>query len=183
MSRFIPSSGATVARILSAALLASLVIPGTAAAQDDELAQIREATAQFQTIEAAEAAGYELGYVNGSGVRIVDGCVANPEQGAMGYHYINPALMEDLVVDPLQPEALVYAPMSDGGTRLVAAEYIVRGEGSDPPGATSPPEVLGVPMHIIVPAVGWYTQHAWVWDYNPSGVMADWNPLVTCPTG
>lgn len=181
MSRFIASRGATVAEILSAALLASLVIPGVAAAQGDELAQIREATAQFQTVEEAEAAGYELGYVNGSGARIVDGCVANPDEGGMGYHYINRALMDDLVTDPLRPEALVYAPMSDGSTRLVAVEYIVRGAGSDPPGASTAPEILGQQMHIIVPAVGWYTQHAWVWDQNPAGVMADWNPWVTCP--
>jgi hypothetical protein len=171
------------AQMLSGALLTSLLIPSVVSAQDDELAQIRQATARFQTVEDAEAAGYELGYVTGSGVRIVDGCVANPDVGGMGYHYINGVLMDDLVTDPLQPEALVYAPMPDGSTRLVAVEYIVRGEGSDPPGVSVAPEILGRAMHIIVPAVGWYTQHAWVWDHNPAGVLADWNPWVACPSG
>jgi len=23
--------------------------------------------------------------------------------------------------------------------------------------------------------------HAWVWKPNPAGIMADWNPRVTCP--
>jgi hypothetical protein len=170
------------AKVFAGLTLAALALPGVVSAQEDELARIRQATAQFQTVEEAEAAGYELGYVNGSGVRIVDGCVANADEGGMGYHYINKELMDDLVTDPLQPEALVYAPMADGSTRLVAVEYIVRGEGSDPPGVSTPPEILGHPMHIIVPAVGWYTQHAWVWDHNPAGVLADWNPWVTCPT-
>jgi hypothetical protein len=36
-------------------------------------------------------------------------------------------------------------------------------------------------MHILVPAVGFYLTHAWIWKRNPSGMFADWNPLVTCP--
>lgn len=169
-------------RGLMGLVLATLALPAVASAQEDELAQVREATAEFQTVEAAMAAGYELGYVNGSGVRIVDGCVANPDAGAMGYHYINAELMEDLEVDLLRPEALVYAPMADGSTRLVAVEWIVRGEGSDPPGASTAPEILGQQMHILVPAVGWYTQHAWIWDQNPAGPLAHWNPWVSCPS-
>jgi len=23
--------------------------------------------------------------------------------------------------------------------------------------------------------------HAWVWKPNPAGIMADWNPRVSCP--
>ena len=37
---------------------------------EDELAQIRQVTAQFHRVEGA-AAGYELGYVNGSGGRSI----------------------------------------------------------------------------------------------------------------
>jgi hypothetical protein len=61
-------------------------------------------------VEAAMAAGYELGYVNGSGIRIINGCVAHPTAGAMGYHYLKKTLINDLLVDPLKPEGLVYAP-------------------------------------------------------------------------
>jgi hypothetical protein len=146
-----------------------------------ELAAIRAATAGFHRLDAALAAGYELGYVNGSGVRIITGCIAHPTDGAMGYHYFNKQLIDDLVVDPLQPEGLVYAPGPNGQLRLVAVEYVVPGANSNPPGVSDPPSVFGMPMHILVPAVGFYTLHAWVWGHNPSGMFAHWNPEVVCP--
>jgi hypothetical protein len=147
----------------------------------DELAQVRGVTARFHDVDAARAAGYELGWVNGSGVRILTGCISNPTAGAMGYHYFNPELMSDLSTDLLHPEALVYAPNEDGTLQLAAVEWVVRGQNSNPPGVATPPSVLGMPMHILVPAVGFYVMHAWVWKPNPSGIMADWNPNVSCP--
>jgi hypothetical protein len=157
-----------------------------AAGLADDLAQVRAATARFHGVEEAIEAGYELGWVNGSGVRIITGCVAHPTAGAMGYHYINDELMDDLVADPLEPEALVYAPAPDGGLKLVAVEWIVRGPQSNPPGvpAGAPaPSVLGMDMHILVPPPGpaFYLMHAWIWMNNPSGMFADWNPKITCP--
>ena len=147
----------------------------------DELAQVRRATARFHDLDAAQAAGYELGWVNGSGVRILTGCISNPTAGAMGYHYFNADLMADLNTDLLHPEALVYAPQGNGKLKLAAVEWVVRGQNSNPPGVSSPPSVLGMPMHILVPAVGFYVMHAWVWKHNPAGIMADWNPNVSCP--
>jgi hypothetical protein len=157
-----------------------------AAALNDELAQVRRATARFHRVEEAIAAGYELGWVNGSGVRIIAGCVSHPTAGAMGYHYINAELMADLVADPLAPEALVYESAPNGGLKLVAVEWIVRGPQSNPPGVPAgapPPTVLGMDMHILVPPPGpaFYLMHAWIWKHNPSGMFADWNPEVTCP--
>jgi hypothetical protein len=146
-----------------------------------ELARIRQATAPFHRVEAALAAGYELGYVNGAGTRIISGCVAHPTAGAMGYHYFNKALIDDLVVDPLKPEGLVYAPGSDGGLKLAALEYVVPGLASNPPGVSEAPKVFGMDMVILVPAVGFYTLHAWVWGRNPAGMFAHWNPEVVCP--
>jgi hypothetical protein len=136
--------------------------------------------------ERLEPLWYELGWVNGSGVRIITGCVAHPTAGAMGYHYINAELMDDLVADPLEPEALVYESAPDGGLKLVAVEWIVRGPQSNPPGvpAGAPaPRVLGMDMHILVPPPGpaFYLMHAWIWKHNPAGMFADWNPEVTCP--
>ena len=142
---------------------------------------MRRATARFHDLEAARAAGYELGWVNGSGVRILTGCISNPTAGAMGYHYFNAELMADLSTDLLHPEALVYAPNEEGELKLAAVEWVVRGQNSNPAGVSSPPSVLGMPMHILVPAVGFYLMHAWVWKPNPAGIMADWNPNVSCP--
>lgn len=147
----------------------------------DDLAQLRRVTARFHRVEDAIAAGYELGWVNGSGIRIITGCVAHPTAGAMGYHYFNQDLVDDLGVDPLEPEVLVYAPAPDGGLRLVAVEWVVPGPNTNPPGVSEPPSVLGMEMHILVPAVGFWLQHAWIWKHNPAGIFADWNPEVTCP--
>jgi len=147
----------------------------------DELAQVRKVTARFHRVEEAVAAGYELGWVNGSGVRIITGCVAHPTEGAMGYHYFNQELVDDLAVDPLEPEVLVYAPDPDGILRLVAVEWVVPGPNTNPPGISEPPSVLGMEMHILVPAVGFWIKHAWIWKNNPAGMFADWNPNVTCP--
>jgi len=147
-----------------------------------ELAQVRAATARFHRVEEAVAAGYELGWVNGSGLRIVAGCVAHPTAGAMGYHYFNAELMADNAVDALEPEVLVYAPDPDGGLELVAVEWVVRGPQSNPPGVSEAPSVLGMDMHILVPPPGpaFYLTHAWVWADNPAGMFADWNPEVRC---
>ncbi len=147
-----------------------------------ELAQVRIATARFHRVEEAVAAGYELGWVNGSGVRIVAGCVYHPTAGAMGYHYFNADLMADNDVNALEPEVLVYAPAPDGELQLVAVEWVARSLQSDPPGVSEAPSVLGMDMHILVPPPGpaFYLTHAWVWANNPAGMFADWNPEVSC---
>lgn len=146
-----------------------------------ELAQVRRATARFHRLDEAIAAGYQLGWVNGSGVRIITGCVAHPTAGAMGYHYFNQELVADLAVDPLRPEVLVYESAPDGGLKLVAVEWVVPGPNTNPAGVSEPPSVLGMEMHILVPAVGFWLKHAWIWKHNPAGMFADWNPEVTCP--
>lgn len=147
-----------------------------------QLARVRAATARFHRVAAAEEAGYELGWVNGSGARIVAGCVAHPTAGAMGYHYFNAALMADNSVDAREPEVLVYAPAPDGWLKLVAVEWVVRSAQSNPPGVSTPPSVLGMDMHVLVPPPGpaFYLTHAWVWADNPSGMFSDWNPDVSC---
>src|SRR4051794_37008482 len=132
----------------------------------DELAQVRRATARFHDLDAALDAGYELGWVNGAGTRIIPGCVASPTAGAMGFHYFHPSLMADTAVNLDEPEVLVYAPDDDGGLRLVAVEWVARGPNSNPRGVSEPPTVLGMPMHILVPAVGFYIMHAWIWQQD-----------------
>jgi len=174
------------ARIRSASLIAilgAIVIGSTvlAAERQDLVSVVRQSTARFHDVDAAKAAGYELGYVNGAGNRIITGCIAHPTAGVMGYHYFNKALIDDLVVDVGRPEGLVYAPKADGSLKLVAVEYVVPGPGSTPPGVSAPPTVLGQEMVVLVPAVGWYTRHFWVWSTNPAGIYAHWSPEVTCP--
>ena len=151
-----------------------------AAGLNHELAQLRRVTARYHRVEEAIVAGYELGWVNGSGVRIITGCVSHPTAGAMGFHYFNQQLVADNAIDPLAPEVLVYAPAQEGGLKLVAVEWVVRGPNTNPSGVPTAPSVLGMEMHILVPAVGFWLMHAWVWKHNPAGMFADWNPEVSC---
>ena len=130
------------------------------------LAALRAATARFHSLNAAQAAGY--------GTRVTE-CMSDPTAGGMGVHYADLARF-DATVDALRPEILVYAPGPNGQLRLVAVEYAV------PLAAwheAEPPSLYGIPFHVNA-AFGLWVLHAWVWDANPSGVFADWNPRVTC---
>ena len=164
------------------AILGVASFGGSVLGRQDELAAVRQVSARFHSVDAALAAGYELGYLRADGVRIIAGCVSHPMgAGAMGYHYFNKALVDDLAVDPLRPEALVYAPGPNGQLRLVAVEYVVPGPNSVPPGVSTAPTIFGMPMHILLTPPGFYIHHAWVWGHNPAGIFADWNPEVSCP--
>ena len=141
-----------------------------------DLAAVREATAAFHDVAAAEAAGYGEFYL----------CTdENGGAGAMGQHYANIGLVLDPVIDPLRPEVLVYEPMPDGSLRLVGVEYVVfQGLWHDAFGAGTP-SVLGVDMKPI--AAGnryglpdFYERHAWIWRPNPRGMFDDWNSKVSC---
>jgi hypothetical protein len=161
-------------------LLFTLSTTATARTQDS-LAEVRGATAQFHRIEVAEEMHYHLGIPSMSPP--LDHCIAHPTDGAMGYHYFNQDLLFNDIetLDPLRPEALVYAPGPNGTRQLAAVEYIIPSGPWHAAGNTEPPVILGVPMHILNPALGWYILHAWVWQFNPAGMFEDWNPVVVCP--
>jgi hypothetical protein len=132
-----------------------------------DVERIRAVTAAFQSLDSAVAAGYSR---NGGS------CVENQPQGAMGYHHVNESLLDDLI-EVERPEMLVYERLPDGAYRLNGVEYIV--PFSVRPATSEPPTVMGQPLK---PAPGlnlWY-RHVWVWLDNPSGLFADWNPLVKC---
>jgi hypothetical protein len=144
------------------------------------LAAVRAATARYHRVEVAIADGY----VN------TGECVASPA-GGMGIHFVNPALMGapmpggDATFDPTRPEVLVYEP-KDGKLKLVAVEYLIwraAWDAANPGGGPTylgqsfdesfGPESHGLPDH--------YELHAWIWQENPSGMFAPWNPKVSCP--
>ena len=41
----------------------------------------------------------------------------------------------------------------------MAVEWVVRGPNTNPPGVSTPLSVLGIEMHILVPAVGFFIKH------------------------
>jgi hypothetical protein len=133
-----------------------------------------ESTERFRNPAVAISEGYHAG----------PSCVSGPEEGAMGVHYANEALIEDGVLDATQPEVLVYEPRPNGHRRLVAVEYLVLAEAWD--AANPQPPVLegqhfhyiGAPNRLGLPAL--YELHVWAWKKNPRGTFADYNPDVQC---
>jgi hypothetical protein len=122
-----------------------------------QLATVRAATARFHDVAAAEAAGYVQ----------ASPCVALPDGGAMGYHFVRVDLLDDQLV-PAEPEALLYAPRGDGSLRLVGVEYL----------STAPhAQLFG--QHLHAGPAG-YALHVWLWQANPDGIFADFNPNVSC---
>lgn len=134
---------------------------------------VRQATQRFQDVNAAIGAGYAS---TGS-------CVSGPNEGAMGVHYVNEALIADGALDVQQPEVLVYEPHG-GQLRLVAVEFFVDAEQWD--AANEGPPVLGgqhfhyigAPNRLRAPA--YYELHVWAWKRNSHGSFSDWNPRVSC---
>ncbi len=137
-----------------------------AQAHDREVARIRAATAAFKSLDKAVAAGYQ---------REVAHCVDNLPAGAMGFHHQNSSLLDDRV-ELEHPEMLVYERLRDGEYRLNGVEYIVPLSAWT---SDEPPTVMGQELKRA-PSLGIWYRHVWVWRDNPSGLFADWNPLVKC---
>src|SRR5262249_4283214 len=65
------------------------------------------------------------------GWRNVTACVSGPSEGAMGIHLVfapdanqPPPKVGDGILEPVDPEALIYEPMGNGQFRLVGVEFI-----------------------------------------------------------
>ncbi len=125
-----------------------------------QLDQARSAAAKYFDVAKAEADGY------------TDIGVFMPN---MGWHYLNNRLLDEKF-DWTKPELLVYADDPCGGPRkLVAVEYAVPLNLSKKP-----------PAGFVGRADEWdanqtfqiWTLHAWVYEFNPDGVFAPFNPRV-----
>lgn len=151
-------------------MAASTLVPTAAAGQgQSSLAEVRRATARFHDVQKAIAAGYAP----------TAECVPG-----MGYHFVN--FQQFGRMDPLKPDALIYAANKHGRLRLVAAEWFkvdadqnlttnqdrptMFGKQFDGP---MPGHVPGMPIH--------YDLHAYLWQGNPDGVLATWNRNIDCP--
>ena len=151
----------------------TVIALGAAAARGTLVEEVRRATHAYQDPAAATAAGYAPFL----------GCVSGPQEGAMGTHYVNGALVGDGVLDAARPEALMYEERN-GRLRFVGVEYIVIAEAWDAANPT-PPTLHGQSFHYTgspnrygIPA--FYSLHVWAWKQNPHGMFVDWNPHVSC---
>ncbi len=134
-------------------------------------------TASFRDFESIEPVGYS---------KFLD-CFLNNDIGGMGQHYVNGDLVGDDILDPLQPEALVYEPTEDGDMLLVAFEYLVFADVWDPEDTgREGPVLFDQEFHLktnIPDTLPVWTLHLWLWTHNPEGMFADYNPAVFCPDG
>jgi hypothetical protein len=146
-----------------------------AAGADNALVKVvRESTARFQNVAAAEAEGYHLMF----------GCVSGPDSGAMGLHYVNLDLVGDGELDPTKPEIVIYEPARNGQLKLVGADYLVFADAWDKKGVGTP-QLMGQLLHLFespnrfgLPA--FYTLHVWAWKDNPTGMFVNWHAKISC---
>jgi hypothetical protein len=135
---------------------------------------VREATERFVDVNAATAAGYAPAF----------GCVTGPDMGAMGVHYINNALVSGGLLNPKEPQALIYEPVGKA-MKLVGVEFIAIAEPWLTAHQQAPPilegqllQYIGAPNRYALP--GLFELHVWAWRDNPHGAYVDWNTHVTC---
>jgi hypothetical protein len=165
--------------VASYALLATAALSSVASAQENpaainsKLVQIvRSATAQYQNVSNATAAGY--------GPFL--GCVSGSDHGAMGMHYVNGALLNG-TLDPTKPQALIYEP-SGGQLSLVGVEFIVdaatwfKNNSSSPVLEGQTLLYVDAPNRYNIPP--FFELHVWAWRSNPMGSFMDWNDNVSC---
>jgi len=164
---------------LGALLTLQLPLAGVAAADPATplIDAVRNATARYLDINEA----FRDGWVTATP------CVSGPDAGAMGVHLVLPARIASGVLNPAQPEALIYEPMANGSMRLVGVEFIVLESvwtaANPAPGAVPALEgnllnYVAAPNRYGLPP--FYEIHVWAWQNNPKGSYADWNTQVTC---
>jgi hypothetical protein len=169
-----------IIRTLAVAAIVVLASATAASAHGTTLQQVRHATAPFQQLNTAKAAGYGL-LTDAAGIH----CISDMDMGAMGVHFVNGTLVGDDTVNALHPEALVYQPVPGHPLRLVAVEYVVF-KAAWAASHTGRPHLFGQAF-MLNPAgnrfglPAFYSLHAWIWKNNPAGMFAPFNPNVTCP--
>ena len=164
-----------------------------------EMAAIRAATEKYRDVNAAIADGYILP---------MKMCVMSTDEGqpaqlgGMGLHYARPDLLGITAQAPrvdgvgthtdfMQPSVLVYQPMDDGSLKLVAIENLVWVKAWHEAGHADPPSFHGMqyyymhdnPETEVDEAHGFmphYELHFWLYEDNPAGMFAPFNPRVSC---
>jgi hypothetical protein len=127
-----------------------------------ELQQVKAATAKYSNLENAFKDDY------------VDIGLKMPN---MGYHFLKAGLVSS-AFNLTKPAILVYNKKKNGKFELVAVEYAVP---IDPQSRNTPPEGFtgnADEWDFNTLDTGWWTLHAWVWEFNPDGVFKPMNPLV-----
>ena len=180
---------------LVAACCASTSLANVPRTQPDQgLQEVARLLEPYKNVSYARSHGY----VQGSA------CEAHPTLGTMGFHYVSPQLLGFTApvngrvngtgtytgVNP--PPILLYIPDGQGGLRLAGIVLLVFAAAWD---ATNshPPKYRGREFNYMAdnpstPAdeahgfMPHYDLHIWLFDHNPSGLYAQWNPALSCST-
>lgn len=179
--------------------LLTALAPIAALADEVDLDTMRASVEKYRDINVALAEGY-ITPDNRCISAEAEGLPA--ELGAMGIHYIHPAMLqitgteprvngESTYTDWSQPSILIYEPQADGSMELVAVENLVfeaaweaarKGDVPMLNGRTwdhmaDDPNTAGDEAHGFMPH---FDQHVWLFRENPMGDLMPFNPNVTC---
>ena len=185
------------------AALACLIagLTSTAFAQDQaaEIAAVKSANEKYSDVNVALAEGYIPDPSGHCVSAATEGLPA--DWGAMGLHYLNPALLklnpneprvdgESTHTDFMKPAILLYEPQADGSLELVGVENLVfqkawlAAGNAEPPvfagrvwdTMADDPETEADEAHMFEPH---YDQHVWFRE-SLAGNLLPFNPNVTC---
>jgi hypothetical protein len=179
--------------------LAISFFPIAASGAEVSLDDLRNAVEKYKDVKVALAEGFitpDNHCVSAAG----EGLPA--ELGAMGIHYIHPALLEITATEPrvdgkathtdwMKPSILIYEPQADGSLELVAVENLVFEAAWTTSGKSEQlalngrswdhmaddPATTGDEAHGFAPH---FDQHVWLFRENPMGTLMPFNPAVTC---
>jgi hypothetical protein len=179
--------------------LAFILVPTSLSAADVDLDVMRASVEKYKDINVAFAEGYispDNHCVSAEGEGLP------PELGAMGIHFIQPALLQITATEPRvdgtgtytdwsKPSILIYEPQADGSMELVAVENLVFEAAWNASGKSEElmlngrawdhmaddPATPGDEAHGFMPH---YDQHVWLFRENPMGALMPFNPAVTC---
>jgi len=133
-----------------------------------QLAALHPLFAKYHDLDKAIDAGYEF----------VSPCVSDPALGGMGDHYSLNADIDfgrgDGTYALDKPQYLVFAPQRNGGRRLAALDYTVPYEKWH---SAEPPAFFGIPF-TRNDGFGVWMFHIWLFEHNPAGMFANFNPMV-----
>jgi hypothetical protein len=184
---------------IAVALAVALAAPVAVRADEVDLDDLRERMSKYQDVEVALADGYinpDNHCVSAAGEGLP------PELGAMGIHFIHPALLPITATEPkvdgtstytdwTQPSILIYEPQADGSLALVAVENLVFEAAWQATGTSEAPVLNGRSWdhmaddpatpgdeaHGFTPHMD---QHVWLFRENPAGILMPFNANVTC---
>jgi hypothetical protein len=157
------------------------------------LEALTQSTAAFHDLSTALSAGY--GLFSAPPRTAADGCISSASDGGMGYHYGRLDNLADDSVTLLDPEFLVYAPKDaprkdgEARTRLAAFDYFIpyspKWPGPNDANFKRAPRLHDFSTMSALPDLafapsrfdGWMF-HIWLWEQNPAGMFANWNPSV-----